>query len=168
MIASITVANQMGIYGASTVTGWGKKAGIAARKWTAGRGWKYAGRATEALGRMPVARQIIGRLPPLRAGAAAVMKKGAGVEKKDVEFYTKLPDRQLSTMLRSMSPTLRTTIAGQQGEKLRKRARKSEDLQKLYRELNWPEPAQSREEFREELDELNERLSGVEEKQPTS
>lgn len=108
LIGSLMVANKLGIYGASTVTGWGKAMGKGIGKYAAARGWKYAGKAAEQLAKIPG----VGRIAPLRAGVTAVMKKGAAVEKKDIDFYTKLPDRQLGNVLSGMRATQRNAILG--------------------------------------------------------
>lgn len=80
MIASITVANQMGIYGANTVTGWGKKAAGATGKWARGTG-KIIGGGTvgaalsSAAGRWVAAgRYRRHLLRPLEAATAAGQK----------------------------------------------------------------------------------------------
>lgn len=99
IIGSIIVASKGGAYGSKMVTDWGSKAA----GWAKDRGWKYGGMTTSALNRVPGVRGVIGRIPPLRAGVAAIIKKGEGVAKKDTAFYTKLSDRELSNSLRGMS-----------------------------------------------------------------
>lgn len=138
LLGSLIAANQTGIYGASTVTGWGKKLAGAAGGYAKARGWKYAGKAAEAVTGTR-AMQALGRVPIIgtaaRAAATATMKKGAGVEKKDVEFYTKLNDRQLAKTL----PTMR----GAQAEAIwnalpAKRQREAKDgLEVLARDRKW-------------------------------
>lgn len=110
LIASVIVATKFGVYGSSTVTGWGQKMSKAAGGWARDRGWKYGGMATSLATRIPGVRGVVGRIAPLRAGAAAVMKRGEGVAKKDTAFYTKLSDRELSNSLRGMSRGQRQEI----------------------------------------------------------
>jgi hypothetical protein len=125
LFGSILAANQAGIKGASTVNNWGKGIGKAAGGYARDRGWKYAGKAAGAVAaRVPG----IGRIAPLRAGVTAVMKKGAAVEKKDVEFYTKLPNRQLGTMLDTMSPRLRAAVLAA----LPERRQRSDELRRFF------------------------------------
>lgn len=115
MVGSLIIAQHMGVTFASAVTGWGKKMGKGVGKWTANRGWKYAGKATGAAMGTRVG-AAAARIPVLgagvRAGATAVIKKGAGVEKKDIEFYTKLSNRELARQFgsRAIPPHLRQAI----------------------------------------------------------
>lgn len=110
MIGALIAASKFGTMGAATVTGWGQKMSKSASGWAKDRGWKYGGMATSAAARIPGVRGIIGRVPPLRAGAAAVIKRGAAIEKKDTAFYTKLSDRELANSLRGMGRGQRQEI----------------------------------------------------------
>lgn len=135
MIGGLIVSSQLGIHGASMVTGWGKGMSKAAGKWTKDRGWKYAGKAAEGAMRVPGLRQAIGRLPPLRAGAVATMTRGAAVTKKDTEFYTKLGDKNLIAALGSMRPGLaRSVLEALPGKRVHK-SKQKEELLGLYRKL---------------------------------
>lgn len=115
MIFALLMGNQMSIYGANTVTGWGKKMSKGIGGWTKNRGWKYGGRAAGAamgtrLGAAAARIPVLGA--GVRAGAAAVIKKGAGVEKKDIDFYAKLSNRELARQFgsRAIPPHLRQAI----------------------------------------------------------
>ena len=106
MIFALLVGNQMSIYGASAVVGMGKRWSKATGGYVKARGWKYAGKVAET------AAPITSRIPGLRQATTAVMTRGAKVEKKDIEFYTRLPDRQLGTMLSGMPTGKRQAILG--------------------------------------------------------
>ncbi|MBI2055432.1 MAG: type IV secretion system protein, partial [Candidatus Sungbacteria bacterium] len=115
MIGSLIVAEKMGVYGAKTVTGWGKNMAVNARGFAGDRVWKGAGKTTEAfmgtrmgqgLARMPLVRGIV------RPAAAAVMRKGSAVEAKDASFYTRLPNARLSAILTTMGERQRQAVLG--------------------------------------------------------
>lgn len=115
LIGALLVGNQMAIMGAGAITGVGKRMGKGVGRWTANRGWKYAGRAAGAV-MGTRAGAVLARVPVLgagvRAGATTVIKKGAGVETKDIEFYSKLSNRELARQFgsRAIPPHLRQEI----------------------------------------------------------
>lgn len=130
LIGSLIAAQQSAISGAATVNGWGKKMAGATGKWAGNRGWKYGGKLAEAVTKNPMAAWAmrhpvltLGTGAAMRRAAAATMKKGTDVEKKDTDFYTRLNDRQLAATLSAANPRLRQRILGSLPEKRLRSAR---------------------------------------------
>lgn len=114
LIGSLIVANKFGIYGASTVTGWGKKLAGATGKWAKGTGKIFAGMAAGATLGTAVGKRI-GSTPylrglnrPFEAIAAAGQKVREDREKAALKRRTvaaKVSPRYGAELMRGMRPS---------------------------------------------------------------
>ena len=142
LVGSLIVAQKSGVYGSGAFVGAMAKVGNAGRTWAQNRGWKYAGKLTDRAMGTAAMQKAAKYLPPLRAGAATLMKRGAGVEKKDIDFYTKLGDRQLAGALQSMRGARAEEIWNSLSAKRKREARP--ELAELARDRKWTSAPETR------------------------